>query len=131
MREKELLLMDTGWIISLIVGGVFMVLILAIAIPMDRKHIVRENGKINFKKTKIYLRWNVFDTLTLCLAIYAIICVQVLNLLISNGQNVENNFVQFFTNQAQVWTLVSMIYLISRVSLTLKAIKERWGDQID
>jgi len=113
------------------VAGVFMGLILAIAIPMDRKHVVRENGKINFKKTKIYLRWNVFDTLTLFLAIYAIICVQALNLLISNGQNVESDFVQFFTNQAQVWTLVSIIYLISRVSLTLKAIKERWGDQID
>jgi hypothetical protein len=123
--------MDTGWIVSLIVAGIIMVVILAIMIPMDRKHVVREYGKINFKKTKIYLRWNVFDTVTLILAIYSIICVQVLNFLISSGFTVENDFVQFFTNQAQVWTLVSMLYLLSRVSLTLKSIKERWGDELD
>ena len=126
-----MLQMDTGWIVSLIVAGFLMVLILAIAIPMDRKYVVRENGKINYKKTKIYLRWNVFDTLTLGLAVYSIICVQVLNFLVSCGETVENVFVQFFTNQAQVWTLVSIIYLICRVSMTLKAIKERWGDEIE
>jgi len=126
-----MLKVDTGWIVSLIVAGVLMIFILAIAIPMDRKHVVRENGKINYKKTKIYLQWNVFDTLTLGLAIYSIICVQVLNFLVSSGETVENVFVQFFTNQAQVWTLVSMLYLIFRVSMTLKAIKERWGDEIE
>ncbi|WP_416828233.1 group-specific protein [Ectobacillus polymachus] len=123
--------MDTGWIVSLIVVGFLMVFILAIAIPMDRKYVVRENGKINYKKTKIYLRWNVFDTLTLGLAVYSIICVQILNFLVSSGETVGNVFVQFFTNQAQVWTLVSMIYLICRVSMTLKSIKERWGDEIE
>jgi hypothetical protein len=123
--------MNTGWIVSLIVAGIIMVVIIAIMIPMDRKHVVREYGKINFKKTKIYLRWNVFDTVTLILAIYSIICVQTLNMLISFGYTVENGFVQFFTNQAQVWTLVSIIYLITRVSLTLKSIKERWGDELD
>ncbi|RID85475.1 group-specific protein [Peribacillus asahii] len=123
--------MGTGWIVSLIVAGVLLVLILAIAISMDRKHIIREKGKINYKKTKVYLRWNVFDTLTLILAIYAIICVQVLKVLISIGETVENVFVQFFTNQAQVWTIVSILYLISRVSMTLKSIKERWGDDIE
>ncbi|WP_353739076.1 group-specific protein [Peribacillus asahii] len=126
-----MLQMDTGWIVSLIVAGVLLVLILAIAIPMDRKYIVREKGKINYKKTKVYLRWNVFDTLTLILAIYSIICVQILNFLVSSGETVENVFVQFFTNQAQVWTLVSILYLISRVSMTLKSIKERWGDDIE
>ncbi|WP_018391985.1 hypothetical protein [Bacillus sp. 37MA] len=123
--------MDTGWVVSLIVAGVLLVSILAIAIPMDRKYVFRENGKINYKKTKICLRWNVFDTVTLILAIYSIVCVQALNMFISSGETVENVFVQFFTNQAQVWTLVSIIYLVSWVSLTLKSIKERWGDDID
>lgn len=123
--------MGTGWIVSLVVAGFLMIFILAIAIPMDFKHIVRENGRINYKKTKLYLRWNVFDTLTLGLAIYAIVCVQALNFLVSNGENVENVFVQFFMNQAQVWTLVSTLYLVFRVSNTLKAIKERWGDEIE
>ncbi|MCM3570676.1 group-specific protein [Neobacillus mesonae] len=123
--------MDTGWIVSLIVAGVLVVLILAIVFPMERKHVVRENGKINYKKTKIFLRWNVFDTLTLCLAIYSIICIQILNVLVTNGKTVENVYVQFFTNQSQVWTLISIMYLITRVTNTLKAIKERWGDEID
>ncbi|KAA0546944.1 group-specific protein [Bacillus sp. BGMRC 2118] len=123
--------MDTGWIVSLIVAGILMIFILAITIPMDRKHVVRENGKINYKKTKIYLRWNVFDTLTVGLAIYSILCVQFLNYLVAGGETVENPFVQFFTNQSQVWTLVSIIYLISRVSMTLKSIKERWGDEVE
>jgi fumarate reductase subunit C len=126
-----MLQMDIGWVVSLIVAGVIMVLILAIMIPMDRKYIVREHGKINYKKTKIYLRWNVFDTVSLVLAIYTIICVQALNLLVSNGQTIENPYVQFFTNQSQAWTLVSILYLISRVSMTLKSIKERWGDEIE
>ncbi len=123
--------MDTGWVVSLIVTGVMMVVILAIMIPMDRKYIVRENRKINYKKTTVYLRWNVFDTLTLILAIYTIICVQTLNFLISSGETVENHYVQFFTNQAQVWTIVSIAYLVSRVSLTLKSIKARWSDEIE
>lgn len=122
---------DTGWVVSLIVAGVLIAIILAIAIPMDRKYIVRENGKINYKKTTLYLRWNVFDTLTLCLAAYTIICVQALNFLISSGETVENVYVQFFTNQSQAWSIVTILYLISRVSITLKAIKERWGDDIE
>lgn len=123
--------MDTGWIVSLIVAGVLIVLIMAIAITMERKYVVRECGKVNFNKTNIYLRWNMFDTMSLALGIYTIVCVQVLNFLVSNGETITNPYVQFFTNQAQVWTIVSIIYLVSRVSITLKAIKERWGDDID
>jgi hypothetical protein len=64
--------LDTGWIVSLIVGGLLLVLILAIAFSMDRKYIVRENCKINYRKTKIFFRWNVFDTPTFSLAGYTI-----------------------------------------------------------
>ncbi|MGI2329023.1 group-specific protein [Planococcus sp. YIM B11945] len=123
--------MGTGWIVSLTAVGIIMAIILAIAIPMDKKYVVRKKGKIDYKNTTIYLRWNVFDTLTLSLAIYTIICVQVLNILISTGQTVENPYVQFFTNQSQVWTFVTIMYLVSRVSMTLKSIKERWGAGIE
>lgn len=123
--------MGTGWIVSMTATGMIMAIILAIAIPMDKKYIVRKNRKIDYKKTTLYLRWNVFDTLTLSLAAYTIICVQALNILVSSGQTVDNTYVQFFTNQSQVWTLVTILYLISRVSLTIKTIKERWGDTIE
>lgn len=122
--------MGMGWIVSLAVAATMTAIILSIAIPMDRRHVVREKGRIDYKKTVIYLRWNVFDTMTLSLAIYTIVCVQALNFLVSNGFTVENAYVQFFTNQSQVWTLVTILYLVSRVSITLKTIKERWGDDI-
>lgn len=123
--------MDIGWIISLLVAGVIIIIILSVVISMERKFIIRENGKINYRKTTIFLRWNVFDTLTLILAIYTIICVQILNILVSSGKTIDSSYVQFFMNQSQVWTLVSIIYLIVRVSSTLKTIKERWHNEIE
>ncbi|MBY0599798.1 hypothetical protein K4569_26920 [Bacillus bingmayongensis] len=114
-----------GFVISGAVIVIMLIVILGIVIPFDRKYIVRKNGyKIDFTKTKIYFRWNVFDTISVCLAVYACICVQVLNILVSSGFMIQNPYVQFFTNQSQVWTLVASAYLISRISLTLKGIKE-------
>lgn len=123
--------MGIGFIVSLIVIGVWTIIILFIAIPMEKKYVFRENKKINYKKTTIFLRWNVFDTLTLVLAIYTILCVQALNMLLSSGQTIENPYVQFFTNQSQAWVIVTVGYLVSRVSLTLKSIKAHWGDELD
>ena len=120
--------MGTGFIISLIVGAIGIIVILATLIPFFRKYIVRENGKINYKKTTIYLRWNVFDTVTLLLAIYTIVCVQVLNILLSSGETIENPYVQFFTNQAQAWVIVMVVYFVMRISATLKSIKAQFGD---
>lgn len=115
--------MDIGWTVSLVVTGIFITIIMAIMIPYDRKYIVRENRKINYKKTTVFLRWNVFDSLTLVIAMYTIICVQALNFLLSSGETIENPFVQFFTNQSQAWVIVTILYLLSRVSVTLKSIK--------
>lgn len=42
--------MGTGFIISLIVAAIGMIVIFATLIPFFRKYIVRENGKINYKK---------------------------------------------------------------------------------
>ena len=123
--------MGIGFIISLAMMAVILVVIMIIIIPFDRKYIVRENRKINYKKSTVYLRWNVFDTLTLVVAIYTIVCVQVLNILISSGQTIENPFVQFFTNQSQAWVIVTVAYLITRVSVTLKSIKAHIGDLHD
>lgn len=124
-------MMGIGWIVSLIVGGIWVIVILAIIIPFDRKHVVRENRKINYHKTTIYLRWNVFDTIIFTLGIYTIGCVQALNWLISSGQDVTNPYVQFFTNQSQVWVIIIVIYSFIRISSTLKAIKAHLGDKLD
>ncbi|MCI0763854.1 hypothetical protein [Bacillus sp. TL12] len=120
-----LLPMPIGFKVSMITAGVIMIVMFSIIIPFDRKYIVRKKGyKIDFTKTKVYFRWNVFDTISVCLAVYACICVQVLNILVSIGHTIQNPYVQFFTNQSQVWIIVASVYLISRISLTLKGIKE-------
>ena len=120
-----LLPMAIGFKVSMITGGIIMIVMFSIIFPFDKKHVVRKEGyKIDFIKTKIYFRWNIFDTISVCLAVYACICVQALNILVSSGFTIQNPYVQFFTNQAQVWTLVASIYLVSRISLTLKGIKE-------
>ncbi|MEI4799898.1 hypothetical protein ACIGHG_13975 [Bacillus sp. NPDC077411] len=123
-----------GFKVSMITIACMMIIIFSILIPFDKKYIVRKAGnKIDFTKTKVYFHWNVFDTISVCIAAYACICVQVLNFLISSGLTVRNPYVQFFTNQSQVWTIVASLYLIIRLSLTLKGIKEikkhdaNWG----
>ncbi|MBL2086668.1 hypothetical protein ELI61_29905, partial [Klebsiella pneumoniae] len=65
-----------------------------------------------------------FDTISACLAVYACICVQALNILVLSGHTIHNPYVQFFTLQSQTWIIVASVYLISRISLTLKGIKE-------
>lgn len=69
--------------------------------------------------------------MTLNLSIYTIICSQTLNFLISSGETIDNHFVQFFANQAQVGTIDIIAYLIGRVSVTIKSIKACWSDAID
>lgn len=46
--------MGAGWIASLIVAFVLTAVILAISIPFERKYIVKENGKTNYKKSTYY-----------------------------------------------------------------------------
>ena len=123
--------MGIGFIVSLIANGVLTIIILGITIPMDKKYIVRENRKINYKKTTIYLRWNVFDTLTLVLAIYTILCVQAVFFLLASSQTIENPYLQFFANQSSTWVFVIVGYLVGRLSITLKSIKAHWGDELD
>ena len=114
-----------GYRVSMLTAGVIMIVVFSIIIPFDRKHIVRKKGnKIDFTKTKVYFRWNVFDTISVCLALYACICVQVLIFLVPMGFTIQNPYVQFFTNQSQLWVFIAITYLISRISLTLKGIKE-------
>jgi len=123
--------MGTGFKVSLIAVAVEMLVLFSILIPFFRKHIVRENKKINYAKTTIFLRWNVFDGVTLILAVYTIVCVQALNILLSFGKTIENPYVQFFTNQAQAWVIVMVVYLVMRISFALKSIKARFGDIYD
>lgn len=120
-----LLPMAIGFKVSMITAGIIMIVMFSIIIPFDKRYVVRKkDNKIDFTKTKIYFRWNVFDTITVCLAVYTCICVQVLFVLVSSEFTIRNPYVQFFIMQSLPWTFVTIIYLVSRISLTLKGIKE-------
>lgn len=121
--------MGTGYIVSLIAVGIQSILILAVSIPFNRKYIVKENGKINYKKTTVYLRWNIFDTVTLVAAVYTILCTVILFFLLAFGENIENSWVQFLSNQAQAWVIITVCYFVSRISMTLKSIKAHLKDK--
>ncbi|PGC30962.1 hypothetical protein COM11_08975 [Bacillus pseudomycoides] len=93
-----LLPMAIGFKVSMITAGIIMIVMFSIIIPFDKKYIVRKKGnKIDFTKTKVYFRWNVFDTISACIAAYAYLCVQVLNFLVLSGLTIQNPYVQFFT----------------------------------
>lgn len=66
--------------------------------------------------------------MTLLLAIYTVVCVQALNILLSSGETIDNPYVQFFTNQAQAWVIVMVVYFVMRISATIKSIQARIGD---
>ncbi|GAB0171556.1 group-specific protein [Lysinibacillus sp. CTST325] len=124
--------MGIGFIVSFIVAGIWMIVIFSIMFSVHRKYLVKENGKIDYKKTTLFLRWNVFDTLTLVLGIYTMLCVEALYMLLSFGrQTMENPYVQFFSTQSLAWVIVVIIYLVTRISNTIKSIKARWGDELD
>lgn len=123
--------MGIGYIVSLIVVGIQIILILAISIPFNHKYIVKEDGKINYKKTTVYLRWNIFDTVTIAVAVYTILCTVILFFLLASGENIENSWVQFLSNQAQAWVIVTVCYFISRISMTLKSINAHLEDKED
>lgn len=44
--------MGIGFIISLIVAAIWIVIFLGIMIPYHKKYVIKENGKINYKKQK-------------------------------------------------------------------------------
>lgn len=124
--------MSVGTVSSLVVSFTMLIgIIVFVAVPMERKLIRKANRKIDFKQTAVYFRWNRFDTLTVGLAAYAYFCVVGLFLLVTTGKTFENNYVRFFATQAQTWVLITFLYFISRVSLTLKGIKERWPDDTE
>ena len=101
-----------GYRVSMLTAGAIMGVLFSIIIPFDRKHIVRKNGyKIDFTKTKVYFRWNVFDTISVCLALYACICASV-KYLVAMGFTIQNPYVQFYKSITIV-DFIAIAYLIS------------------
>lgn len=54
--------------------------------------------------------------------------MQGLNILLSSGETIDNPYVQFFTNQAQAWIIVIVVYFVMRISATIKSIQARLDD---
>ncbi|TSB46637.1 hypothetical protein [Alkalicoccobacillus porphyridii] len=118
-----------GMIISLIVALGFIILTILLARSVDRKYIVKKpNGDVDFAETSFYLRWNTLDTMNVCLSVYAVFCMVVLNILIMAEFTYEQALVQFFMSQSQAFVILVILNLCFRISRTLKSINARWGN---
>lgn len=119
--------MNQGFFWSSMTTMIIGFVILMIVIPMDRRYVVRKKEKyfkkIDYAKTTIYLKWTAFDTLTLLLASYTIACTSILNYMISKGMTIERSDVQFLIGQTQTWTVVTLVYFLFRLTVTLKSIE--------
>jgi hypothetical protein len=119
-----------GSMISLCFTFVFILVVATVGLSLEKKIVRTPKKKIDLRKSHVLFRWNRFDTLTIVFAGYAFLCTACLFFLLTAKKDFTDSYVQFFSNQAFTWVLVSFIYFISRVSLLLKGIKERWPDDI-
>jgi 4-hydroxybenzoate polyprenyltransferase len=117
-----------GWIVSSAVIVVLAVFIFVVSAALYRQIVRKPDRSIDYARSPVIFRWNRWDTMTIGLGAYSVLCVFLLFLLLASGITIDNPFVQFFAHQGMVWSIVSFAYFIVRISLILKGIKERWTD---
>ncbi|CAM4141067.1 hypothetical protein [Lederbergia lenta] len=118
-----------GWIISSIVAGVIGSLFVLIIIPMNKKVIRDKWGKIDFTKTDIYFRWTRWDTIIVLCSIYTFLQIAGLLLFLLRGDTINSPVIQYFIHQTFVFSLITFIWLITKLAYVFKGIKERWPNE--
>ncbi|RST77755.1 hypothetical protein D4T97_003510 [Siminovitchia acidinfaciens] len=119
----------TGWVISSIVAGVLGSISVAIVAPMNRKVVRDKWGKIDFTKTDFYFYWTRWDTIILVAAIYTFLNITGLLIFLLRGDNINSPLIQFFIHQTFVFSLITFIWLITKLIYVFKGIKARWPDE--
>ena len=119
-----LLPMPIGFKVSMITAGVMMIVMFSIIIPFDRKHIVRKMDiKLILRKQKYIFAGMYLIRFRLAGSVCMYMCASIKYFSFNRRDN-SKPVCSIFTNQSQVWIIVASGYLISRISLTLKGIKE-------
>lgn len=119
----------TGWVISSIVAGVIGTLFVLVIVPMNKKVFRDKWGKIDFKKTDIYFRWTRWDTIIVLSAVYTFLNITGLLVFLLRGDTINSPIIQYFIHQTFVFSLITFIWLITKLSYVFKGIKERWPNE--
>ncbi|GIN85349.1 hypothetical protein J6TS2_17350 [Heyndrickxia sporothermodurans] len=118
-----------GWVISSIVVGILGT-IFTLAIATMNKKVVKDRwGKIDFKKSDIYFYWTRWDTIIVISAVYTFICITGLLVFLLRGDTINSPMIQFFIHQTFVFSLITFIWLITKLAYVYKGIKVRWSDE--
>lgn len=118
-----------GWVISSIVAAVLGT-VFAVLIGTMNKKVVRDKwGNIDFKKSDLYFYWTRWDYVIVFCAIYSFLCITGLLLFLLRGDTIHSPLIQFFIHQTFVFTLITFIWMISRIAFVFKGIKARWPDE--
>lgn len=119
----------TGWIISSIVAGVIGTMFVLIIVPMNKKVFRDRWGRIDFKKTDLYFRWTRWDTIIVLSAVYTFLNITGLLVFLLRGDTINSPIIQYFIHQTFVFSLITFIWLITKLCYVFKGIKERWPNE--
>ncbi|MBS4208391.1 hypothetical protein [Bacillus sp. FJAT-50079] len=116
----------TGWVISSIVAAVIGSIFVLIIVPMNKKVVRDRWGKIDFANTDLYFKWTRWDTIIILSAVYTILNITGLLVFLLRGDTIQSPIIQYFIHQTFVFSLITFIWLISKLVYVFKGIKVRW-----
>ncbi|MEK3887915.1 hypothetical protein [Bacillus sp. FSL K6-3431] len=119
-----------GWVISSIVAGVVGFIFALVIVPMNKKVIRDQWGKIDFTKTDIYFRWTRWDTIIVFSAVYTFFNITGLLIFLLRGDTINSPIIQYFIHQTFVFSLITFIWLITKLTYVFRGIKERWPNEL-
>ncbi len=119
----------TGWVVSSIVGAVVGSIFVMVIVPMNKKVVRDKWGNIDFAKSDIYLRWTRWDTIIVIGAIYTFLNITGLLVFLLRGDTINSPMIQYFIHQTFVFSLITFIWLITKLVFVFRGIKERWPNE--
>lgn len=119
----------TGWVTSSIVVAVLGSVFAGVIASMEKKVVRDRWGKIDFTKTDFYFYWTRWDSIVLIAAIYTFLNIIGLLIFLLRGDNINSPIIQYFIHQTVVFSLVTFLWMITKLVYVFKGIKERWPNE--
>ncbi|WP_042464173.1 hypothetical protein [Neobacillus dielmonensis] len=121
--------MALGWLIGTIAAAIIGTTFAILIATMNKKVVRDYKGNIDFCKSDIYFYWTRWDYTIILAAVYTFLCIMGLFIFLLRGDNIKSPWIQFFLHQTFVFSLITFIWFITRISYVFKGIKERWSDE--
>ncbi|MFD1707602.1 hypothetical protein ACFSCZ_12795 [Siminovitchia sediminis] len=116
----------TGWVISSIVVAVLGSVFAGVIGSMNKKVVRDRWGNIDFTKTDLYFQWTRWDTIIVIAAIYSMLNIFGLLLFLLRGDTINSPIIQYFIHQSVVFSMITFLWLVTKLIYVFKGIKERW-----